>query len=229
MGDVDEANLVPRFDEVDNVFSTNRGRVALANRVLAKPKDEENGSAREILLFELARDFSFDDEQPLQFGLDGASDTAGPYEALLRLSPGDLLNLEARVEYNTLDARIDSSSISGRLSQGPTFFDLTLYSRPVRGNRADLGHQLQVGGGIDVLPRRLRLEARVLYDDELGELQQQRYVLNWADQCYGLRVEALDFGAEDIRARRDNEFRFSLSLKNVGTFLDLTGRSDPSE
>jgi len=62
-----------------------------------------------------------------------------------------------------------------------------------------------------------------------GLLQQQRYILNWTSQCYGIRLELRDFRAGEGTRVRDKDFRFSLSLKNVGTFLDLTSRSSSQE
>jgi hypothetical protein len=43
-----------------------------------------------------------------------------------------------------------------------------------------------------------------------------------------VRVEWRDFRAGAGSQTRDKDFRFSLSLKNVGTFLDLTSRSSSS-
>ncbi|MFL5855417.1 MAG: hypothetical protein ACJ77L_01525, partial [Solirubrobacteraceae bacterium] len=63
-------------------------------------------------------------------------------------------------------------------------------------------------------------------DLEQSLLQQQRYILTWTSQCYGLRLELRDFRTGPATQRvSDKEFRFALSLKNVGTFLDLTSRS----
>ena len=88
--------------------------------------------------------------------------------------------------------------------------------------RAD---QIRLFGGLSVWPQKLRLEAQVNYDLETSFLQQQRYILNWTAQCYGIRLELRDFRAGEGPRIRDKDFRFSLSLKNVGTFLDLTSRS----
>lgn len=101
-GEFDEAGEVPLFDEVDRAFSTNSGRFALVNRVLAKPKDEKQ-SAREVLSIELARSYSFDETQPLQFSSDRTVTTsAGPLEALVRWSPGAGASLRAVATYDTL-------------------------------------------------------------------------------------------------------------------------------
>ena len=55
---------MPRFDEIDPFTATHFGEVALINRLLAKPSDPDGGGAFEILSFELAQSYSFDDDVP---------------------------------------------------------------------------------------------------------------------------------------------------------------------
>lgn len=232
-GELDpQPTLIPVFDEVDATLATNRARFALVNRILAKPADEKAGAAREILLFELARDLSFDDEQPLQRSFDGLeTDLAGPLESLLRISPGARTSVETRLAYDTLEGRVASSSLTGAYGWGTgNSLGLTVYRRPLPSPAAtlpDLGTQVQVSGALALLPRRLRIEGRVSYDLDTAELQQQRWVANYLSQCYGFRFEFVSFKAQELRNR---EYRFSLTLKNVGTFLDMSGRSSvPTE
>ena len=72
---------------------------------------------------------------------------------------------------------------------------------------------------------------QVNYDFEQQLLQYYQVAMNYNSQCYGLRLEFRDFQARSPGADlNDREIRFSLSLKNVGTFLDLNSRSstDPT-
>lgn len=228
LGDFDEVEQIPTFDEVDFVQSTNNARLALSNRVLGKTSDEK-GIAREIFLFEVARSYSFDADKPIQssFVNPAINTQDGPFEALVRFNPSEMVTIRATAEYNTLFSGLTSTSLSGNFNFG-------------KGNNAGLtwntnyqpefgqtvGDQVQVFGGVDLLSRRrLRLEARVNYNVEEALLQQQRYILTWNAQCYGIRLELRDFRATAGPRLRDKDFRFSLSLKNVGTFLDLTSRS----
>jgi hypothetical protein len=71
----------------------------------------------------------------------------------------------------------------------------------------------------------MRLEGQLNYDIEQELLQQQMLVMNYVGQCYGLRLELRDFRAGVGPTFRDKDIRFSLTLKNVGTFLDLNSRS----
>jgi LPS-assembly protein len=228
LGEFEEEDEIPSFDEVDNVGSNNRGRLALANRILGKPADGQ-GSAREIFLFEIARNYSFNDELPLQRG-EGLTSQEGPLEALVRFTPTAGTSVKAEVDYNTLFRNLDSTSLSGNLGLGGgNAVGLTWFTNynPVTGEAVN--DQVRLSGSVAVWPDRLRFEGQINYDVEQGFLQQQTYVAYWTQQCYSLRLEWRDFQAGVDARIRDRDFRFSLSLKNVGTFLDLTSRSSTRE
>jgi len=244
-GIFDKQQSIPQFDEVDTQFASNIGRVALDSRILGKPADEKQ-SAREVLLLEIARSYSFDKTQPL-LGVASVSDVngglvtpgvittgtrssqAGPLEGLLRFNPSDRTNLKLEGTYDTLYKRIASTGVSGNYGlPSANFIGLTWFTRYETDNGETLGNQVRLNGGIAVLPGRLRLEGQVNYDLQLHLLQQQRYLLTWTSQCYGVILELRDFRTGTgvgTATQSDKEIRFSLSLKNVGTFLDLTSRS----
>ena len=61
---------------------------------------------------------------------------------------------------------------------------------------------------------------------------QSQLVVNYLGQCYGVRLEMRQFraGTADAGNRFGNrDYRISISLKNIGTFLDLTSRSGNQE
>jgi LPS-assembly protein len=231
LGDFDEAGRVPNFDEVDNLRrtvssfglgSTQSTRWSLVNRLLGKPADEAGGSAREILSFEIAQEVSLDDDQPLQLSqVTGERANEGPLSTLLRFSPSLETNLKAQVDYSGFFSNLVGTSLSGshrvgRGSVAATWF--TRYDAETGDTRAD---QVRFYGGFQVLPQRLRFDTQVNYDLVESLLQQQTYVASWNAQCYAVRLEMRDFRAGN---RRDTEYYFTLSLKNVGTFLPLTAR-----
>lgn len=228
LGDFDQPNEVPRFDEVDNLRSTNAGRFVFANRFLGKPKSGQE-SAREVIYFEIARRYSFDSTQPLQSGnLNGEPLTsqAGPLESLLRFNPGDRTSVKLEADYDTLFSGLSSTALSGNVGlRRNDVLGLTWFTRfqPATGKTA--ANQLRLTGGFDILPTKLRLDGQINYDAQTKLLQQQIYTLNWNSQCFGVRLEWRDFRAGEGSRVRDKDFRFALSLKNVGTFLDLTSRS----
>ncbi len=238
-GDIDNRSEIPLFDEIDRLRSSNVGTFSLSNRLLAKPRPKDGeeegkgGGACEILLWEISRQYSFDQDQPLQRGAfvpalpgsmeDGGDGTverkAGPISNLIRFSPSERTNLTARVTYNTLFSQLTSTSLSGKLALGRQSVDLswrTSWNAESGEKRSD---QVRLGTDLNLLPERLRLRTDLVFNVEESLLQQQRYLLEYRAQCYGIRLEWRDviFGDE-----RDQDIRFSLTLKNVGTFLDLT-------
>ncbi|MCB1054468.1 MAG: LPS assembly protein LptD [Acidobacteria bacterium] len=213
--------VTPIFDEVDTVASANVGRVALVNRLLAKQRSEdgEDGAAREIMSFEISRLYSLDDTA-LQASQDGTqSDRAGELVSLLRLNPSALTSLTARVDYSTLFSQISSSSLSGAVGFGSNRLGLSWRTRwqPETGER--LSDQVRLTGGLQLVPRRLGLQTDIVYDIEQSLVQQQRYILDYRSQCYSLRFEVRDVL---LNNEHSQDYRFSVNLKNVGTFLDLT-------
>lgn len=228
LGEVEDANEIPLFDEVDNLRSTNQGRIALVNRVLAKPKADE--SAREVFLFELARRISFDDEQPLLTSGNGqVQSNEGPIEALVRVNPTERTSVKFEADYNTLFSGIQSTQLSGEFGLGRgNYLGLTWFTRFNPERDETQSNQIRFGGSLGLF-KNIRVEGQVNYDLELQLLQQQRYILNFTQQCYGVRLELRDFRAGVGPRTRDKDFRFSLTLKNVGTFLDLTSRTSATE
>ena len=221
LGEFDDRDLVPLFDEVDTPNATNVGRVALVNRLLAKPADAKQGGAREILSLEIGQAYSFDETQPLQFSRDRVTtDPWGPLTGLLRFQPTTGTNLKAQVAYNTLFDEVESTALSGALAVRRNNLGVTWFTRRQAESGETTADQLGVFAGIAVVPGRLRLEGQVNYDLQTSFLQQQRLVADYTSQCFGVRFEFREFRAVD---RRDRDYRFALTLKNVGTFLDLTG------
>jgi LPS-assembly protein len=232
-GDIDEEDQqVPLFDEVDTPRSTNRGRLALDNRILAKP-NVENGAAREIFLFEIARSYSFDPSQPLQFAAGNRNTintTEGPIETLVRFNPTDRVSFKLEADYDTLFGGISSTGFTGNYGFGAgDYLGATWFTRSRPETGQSLSNQVRLNGALGIPAWRLRLEGQLNYDFEQKLLQQQQIVMNYSAQCFGLRLELRDFRAGVGPRTRDKDIRLSLSLKNVGTFLDLNSRSSTIE
>jgi LPS-assembly protein len=230
-GDIDEDQHVPLFDEVDTPRSTNMGRIALDNRILAKPT-AENGAAREIFLFEIARNYSFDPEQPLQTSQANrqVNTTSGPIETLVRFNPTDRISFKLEADYDTLFKGISSTGLTGNYGFGTaSYLGATWFTRSRPETGQSLSNQVRLNGAVGIPAWRLRLEGQLNYDFEEKLLQQQQIVMSYTAQCFGLRLELRDFRAGTGPRTRDKDVRFSLSLKNVGTFLDLNSRSSTIE
>ncbi|HEX2465480.1 MAG TPA: LPS assembly protein LptD [Thermoanaerobaculia bacterium] len=223
LSEYDDRDRVARFDEIDVVNAANLGRVSLINRVLAKPADEKKGSGREILSLEIFRLYSFDDETPLQLSRDGTkSSSAGPPSLLLRFNPSQRTNLRQEVAYNTLFGRIESTSTSGSLGIGPHLFGVRWTTRINPDDGQTRANQVRVSSDVQLVPDRLRWTASANVDATDGFLQLQRHIVEYTGSCYTMRLEYGEFSSQND-LEKDREFRFSLSLKNVGTFLDFGG------
>lgn len=230
-GEVKDPDNIPLFDEVDTSSSMNLGRFALDNRILAKP-NVENGNAREVLLFEVARNYSFDSLSPLQSSLDRQNVTAaGPLETLLRYNPTDKISLKIQVNYNTLFSGIASTSLTGNYGFGVgNYVAATWFTNYQTETSISQSNQVRLGGAYNIARWGLRLEGQANYDFEEQLLQSETLIANYTGQCFGLRVELRKFqSATGTLGVQDREIRFALTLKNVGTFLDLTSRSSTSQ
>jgi LPS-assembly protein len=240
-GDYKSSLLVPSFDEVDSQALANSTRVALQNRLLGKPSGED-ASARELAFFELARNYSFDANQPLQASGDGLKkDKAGPIEALLRLSLTQQSNFQAQAIYSTLFRHLQSTSFSGNMQFGTgNFAGLTWFVNylsdivATTGSQTTVnqvttsqiaGNQIRFNGAWAVFPNRLQLQTGIAYDVKNHLVQQQDYAVNYTSQCWGMRLEFQDFKTQIGPTLDNRNIRFSLTLKNVGTLLDLNNRA----
>lgn len=187
----------------------------------ALPAAAISTSAREIASFEIAQAVSFDPDQPLQRS-GQMEKREGPITALLRVNPSPALNLQVQTSYNTLFDRLTSRSLSGSaLLPGNNRIGLAWFTR-LRGEDGEtLSDQARLTADLNLWPDRLRLRADVNYDIEESFLQQQRYAVQYTSQCFSWVVEYRD---NRIGTRRDRDYRLTITLKNVGTFLDLAGR-----
>jgi hypothetical protein len=219
-GTFDDQSLVPRFDEIDRIESTHVAEVALVNRILAKPTDPEEGGANEVMSFELARAYSLEEDQPLERSADRTiTSREGPLVARLRLNPNKDFNLLAKANWSLLFDGLASTSLSARADFGPLDLDLTWFTDYNPELSTTQSDQARLGLAWDAIPRRLRLAGHVSYDLESSQIQQQRYFLSWTSQCWAATIEARE---QVTRSFTSRDYRFLLSLKNVGTFLDLT-------
>ena len=227
LGAFDEQDRVAQFDEIDLLIPSNIAEFALVNRLLARPADATQGGAFEILSFELSQAYSFDQTQPLQKSRDGlTTDSSSPLFAKLRFNPSRAFSLQAQAAYNTLFTGLDSTSLSGTAKLRRGNLGLTWFTRyasesfndPTRSDT--ISDQIRFSFGLDILPSRLRLDGQVNYDVENGDIQQQRYFLHYTSQCWSVQLEGREYTRGLVV---DRDYRLSLTLKNVGSFLDISG------
>lgn len=224
-GAFDDQAHVPRFDGTDGFASGNLGTLSLINRLKAKPRDEAaGGGARDVATLTLSRRYSFDRDEPLERDPQAGSSQFGPYLASLRVNPSEVLILEASASYSGLFGRLTSSSLSTDLRLDRARVGVRWNRSVAAATGTTLSDQYRFSAGLDVVPDRLRIQAWVDYDAERSMLQEHRYFLDYISQCYSVHLEYRDYQpGTDLRER---DYRLSFTLKNVGSFLDLTGRFD---
>ena len=177
---------------------------------------------------EISQFFSLDDEKTLDSGgagEDRQESTTGPISARYRFNPSQRASLEAKVEYSVLFDQLTSASITGGMGVGKSHsVGLTWFTSFDRVSGETQRNQIRFYTGIGIWPNRFRVDAQINYDFELSYLQSQRYVLSYFSQCFGIRLELREY-QPNILAEKQRDFRFAITLKNIGTFLDLSGGS----
>jgi LPS-assembly protein len=218
----DKQNEVPIFDEIDPLspLGSNVGRVALINRVLAKPTDAKNGSAREVFSLELSRSYSFDDQQPLEQGL-GQHSQLGPLRASLRSYPTPSFGLRVDADYSMLFGQLTGVQASGDFAIGRQHLSFTWTPRWQPTTGKELTDQGTFGATLNPFKSgRLSLSSYLTYDFQESFVRDQRHLFTYTGSCYALHLELHQSLINDVRRR---DYIFSVDLKNVGTFIDLNG------
>jgi LPS-assembly protein len=219
----DDQAQVPIFDEIDPAsrLGLNVGRIALINRVLAKPADPvKGGGAREIFSFELSRGISFDDAQPLESGV-GTHSALGPLRASLRSYPTPAFGLRLDADYSMLFDQLTVVQTTGNFGIRRQRLDFTLTKRwrdetgDVQSYQGTLGANLNLFRG-----GKLNVGSYVTYDFQQSLLRDQRHLMTYTGSCYALHLELHESTVGNERRR---DYLFSVDLKNVGTFIDLNG------
>lgn len=216
----DDQEFVPLFDEVDTLANQEIFSVSLVNRLLAKPADEDAlvAGAREILSFEIGQAFSLDD-QPFELSQDRTRlGTQSPISARLRFTPSDRASLEARTTYSALFDRMSSASLLGGLRFGADSVGLTWVTSISPEQGTTRSHQARAFTDLTLVRNHLRMQNQINLDLLTGLVQQHRHIFYYTSQCYGIRFE---FRELKTTTRRDRDIRLAVSLKNIGTFLDL--------
>ncbi len=211
--DPGDLSRTPVFDEVDTILPSHAVRYALVQRLLAK---EKSGASREIASFEVSRLHYFQ----LPVGAPATTARDSPLDAVLRVNAGSSLNFDARAAWDLEAGVVTSTSVSANLGSSSRSLRFSYYdSRPVGSVRPST--QLRIGGGTAILPKNLRLDLEANYDVGQGRMLEWRSLLTWEASCFKILGEYRDLR---IGAIPTKDFRIGLNLKNIGSFLDFTGR-----
>lgn len=174
--------------------------------------------AREVLALELSEAYSFDQKQPLETLSTGKNSQFGPLTALLRFTPSLKTNLRAQVNYSRLASALQSTQLTGSYGGTRATVGLTWFTRYLAETNTKTGDQIGLTGGLTLWPGRLRLDGQINYDLQNSLLQNDRLIVTYSGECWGLRVEYRDFQSLNFR---QHDWRFAVTLKNIGNVLDF--------
>ena len=245
--EIDDVEDVILFDEIDRApAKLNTVTYRLTSRLMRRralpqqvkegeePDAPEYGSTEEIAMLEITQSHAFDHDLSNSMTLDKTS-SRSPVRLTARYNPTRSVSADFRMDYDILFNEPRSYSLSGsarstRLGQVRLSYYL---NRGLEDGAEDTG-TVRLGGGSFLFGKRLSFDVDFAFDlavdDNLsGErregwtLQSQRYRLGYDTQCCGFVSEYLwrDYGGLVEPAR---EFRFSVTLKGVGTLFDLNSR-----
>jgi LPS-assembly protein len=153
--------------------------------------------------------FAFSDGEPRRFS---------PVVSTFRIATSPNTSTDIEVDYDAKRQEFRSAGIMGGLNRGPINSSLGyFFNKPTAiqsannqlrglvsyGSQAKLG--MSVGVGIN-------------YDVERSLFQGATTQLGYNSDCYGLSLEFTTF---DLGNRKESRLRFSLSLKNIGSFGTL--------
>jgi len=245
----EDQDMVMQFDEIDRLRGAHFGSFVLTNRLVAKPEEDPDnpgsGSAREIMSLDLSMNYSFDKERPLQTSVDGLIEKqSGPIGLRYRLSPSAATSLSVNASYNTIYSQITTTSISGRFFFGEARSGGSAFTSGLGKHTISLSWGMrfnpetgetqtnQVGINTVFELGRYRLQAALNLDlgpkdnSDRPTLQQQRYFIERRGKCTGWLIEMREYNSA---TRSDRDFRIAITLKNIGSFLDLgTGAGNRS-
>lgn len=214
----DDQNRVSIFDEIDFTSSGHYWAAGVYNRLLAKPSDEKEGGAYTIASLFIAQAFNLDDQPGQSSGNGLLTSSEGPIFTELQVNPSRTTSIKADLQYNTLFSKLQNFNFTGSTRLGEHTIGATWYKQWIAESGDVSSDQMRVFLDLSVVPQRFNVGAELSYDAQLSELLSQRYVLSWNSQCYSWNVELREANYREITER---DYRFSFTLKNVGTFLDL--------
>lgn len=232
--DVDEQDRVIRFDSIDSPtlpLVSQTVEYSLVQRILAK--EGEDSPAREIMTLTLRQTAAL--SEPFSVDSDGEETFFTPMSLSLRYNPRSSTRIESTATLSNKTSRVERASLSAALSSGSRYLNATWFSRfsPPESTLDD-SSQIRLTGGSPIFGDRLRLDTQLNWDVSEGDLLEQRYLLGFSASCYTIAFEFRDFReftsilgpTPSIGLRRNRDYQLSISLKNVGTFVDVKGSFD---
>lgn len=213
----------PIFDENDAVRGRHQMRYSLANRFFFKKGED---SAYEIASLTLSQVYSFDGDTPLsRLYVEGETLTSprSSLEAALRFYPKKVFNFDSRVSFNAITHKWQTLTVTGGVRVKSSYGNITYRkTNPQTETFSLISEQMQVSTGVKLF-KSLDIVSGVNYDIAKHGPVYQRYSIKYTGSCYAVALEYFDRRLGDTE---DREYKITFDLKNVGSFLEITGGVD---
>jgi LPS-assembly protein len=236
---VEDFDQIPKFDGTDYYLGTNQIDFALVQRLLAK-RPGPNGKTipHEFLSWRIGQTYyvKISDGQN-NFDPNYSSSAFGPgytpehlsaIQSRLRVRPVPGLTGDFNIEYDVNFKQLRTVFFSGGIN-GPRGSLLAGWSRVLQlaekpEDRVTSANTLRGAGTLQVVPRRVTLNASANYDFVRKELLQSSARLRWETQCCGFSAEMIRY---NYNQRQDRQYRFSIDLANVGSIGNFLDENTP--
>jgi LPS-assembly protein len=232
---VNDFNLIPKFDGVDWFLGTNEVNYGIVQRFLAKrPGASGRSVPYEFLTWRVSQTYyvqisegqsNFDPNYSSSaYGPGGGSEHLSPLLSRFRLRPLPGFSVDQTLEYDVNFKQIRRSSVYMNMS-GSRFNLTGGWSRSVRlaekeEDRLVVANSLRGGGGLQIVPGKLRLDGAADYDFVNKYFWHMNARLRYDVQCCGFTVEGIRY---NFNGRDERQFRFSIELANVGSIGSFLG------
>jgi LPS-assembly protein len=213
----------------------NRLTLRVVNTIRSKrvvPEGSTQESARDLVIWTVSTDYDFDD--PASTGTVGGRTETNWFADVtsdVNWKPAEDIHFTLRNTYDVLQDDITDTTLSGGVDAGWGYVDLTLSSRRDPATLDDDNTELGMTGEAWFYKGdRLRLGWDFTKDfhREGQELERsswpyRRLVVSYYNQCCGVSLSWEDNDQRSVR--REKEWTFIVTLKNVGNYLRYRERS----
>jgi hypothetical protein len=201
---------------------------ALVNRLLARGADPKSGGAVEIAQLTISQTYAFELPQrlvPSSSPFDPANRKTGPVNLTVRIAPGSVVALDARLAFDTAASDLSATSLSAGWNKGDDYVNATWYRSQAQvapGVLVPASDQYRLAAGFD-LGKLLRIDTILNYDALQDLLIEDRTLGTFRFSCFEILAEYRQLRTPPS-PRRD--YRIAVNLKDVGQLFDLNGSLD---
>lgn len=221
----------------------NEARLRLVNTIRSKrvvPPGSTEEQPRDVVIWSLSSTWDLDkEEQEATFSGRREVTRFANIQSDFNIRPTDLVHFSVRNTYDTLADDLTSSSLTGGLDWNTGYFDLAFSSTRDRDTLKASNTEVSVTGehwfykgdrirlGYDLTRELDEPRGIVNTAESRTPWIYKRLVLSYYNQCVGLSLSWEDNAHRSVR--REREWTFIVSLKELGNFLRYRRRTTASQ